>query len=96
MSSRRHVPRGCRTKYVSGLTDESKNLYEAYKRMYSSRPFDDGTIESGNTLFDSMMEEKGRDGRKSSPPPIWLISAVKHEILLESCLMTLPHPVLHV
>ena len=32
VASRRHIPRGCRTDYVQGLTDESKNLYEAYKQ----------------------------------------------------------------
>ena len=68
VAARRHIPRGCRTEYVPGLTDESKSLYKAY--TYSSSPFDDGTIESGNTLIDKMTEEKGRDGRKSSRPPI--------------------------
>ena len=53
-----HMPRGCRTEYIPGLTDESKSLYEAYKINYSSNPFDDGTIESGNTLIDKMTEEK--------------------------------------
>ena len=58
VASRRHIPRGCRTEYVPVLTDESKSLYEAYKCKYSSSPFDDGTIESGNTLIDKMTEEK--------------------------------------
>ena len=49
---------------------ESKRLYEAYKCKYLGSPFDDGTTESGNTLIDKMTEEKGRDGRKSSRPPI--------------------------
>ena len=54
----RHIPRGCRTEYVPGLTDESKSIYEAYKCKYSSSHFDDDTIESGNTLIDKMTEEK--------------------------------------
>ena len=58
MASRRHIPRGCRTDYVQGLTDESKNLYEAYKHQYSSNPFDNRTMESGNLLLDKMTEEK--------------------------------------
>ena len=69
VASRIHIPRGCRTEYVPGLTNESKSLYEAYKCKYSSSPFGDGTIESGNTLIDKMTEEK-KDGRKSSRPPI--------------------------
>ena len=58
MASRRHISRGCRTDYVQGLTDESKNLYEAYKQQYSSNPFDNRTMESGNLLLDKMTEEK--------------------------------------
>ena len=58
VASRRHIPRGCRTDYVHGLTDESKNLYEAYKQQYSSNPFDKRTMESGNLLLDKMTEEK--------------------------------------
>ena len=58
MASRRHIPRGCRTDYVQGLTDESKNLYESYKQQYSSNPFDNRTMESGNLLLDKMTEEK--------------------------------------
>ena len=58
IASRRHIPRGCRTEYISGLTNESKSLYEAYKLKYSSSPFDDGTKESRNTLNDKMMDEK--------------------------------------
>ena len=58
VASRRHIPRGCRTDYVQGLTDESKNLYETYKQQYSSNPFDNRTMESGNLLLDKMTEEK--------------------------------------
>ena len=46
VASRRHIPRGCRSNYVQGLTDESKNLYEAYKQQYSSNPFDNRTIKT--------------------------------------------------
>ena len=58
VASRRHIPRGCRTDYVQGLTDESKNLYEAYKQQYSSNPLDNRTMASGNLLLDKMTEEK--------------------------------------
>ena len=36
----------------------NQSLYEAYKCRYSSRPFDDGIIESENTLIDKMTKEK--------------------------------------
>ena len=38
--------------------DKCVPLYEAYKHKYSSNPFDNGTIESRNTLIDKMTEEK--------------------------------------
>ena len=60
MASRRHIPRECRTEFISSLTEESKSLYEAYKTQYSNSPFNDGTMESGNTLLDSLIEEKKR------------------------------------
>ena len=34
------------------------DLYEAYKQQYSSNPFDNRTMESGNLLLDKMTEEK--------------------------------------
>ena len=51
MVSRRHIPRGCRTNYIPGLT-------EAYKKHYSSNPFAEGTLETGNKLIDTMKEAK--------------------------------------
>ena len=58
MVSRRHIPSGCRTKYISGLTEESQSIYEAYKKHYSSNPFAERTLETGNKLIDTMKEEK--------------------------------------
>ena len=52
--SRRHIPRGCRTNYIPGLTEESQSLYEAYKKQYTSNPFAEGTLETGNKLIDTM------------------------------------------
>ena len=47
MVFRRHIPRGCRTNYIP-VTEESQTLYEAYKKQYSSNPFAEGTLETGN------------------------------------------------
>ena len=60
MVSRRHITRGCRTNYTPGLTEKSKSLYEAYKKQYSSNPFAEGTLETGNKLIDTMKEERKR------------------------------------
>ena len=56
--SKRHIPRGCRTNYIPGLTEESQSLYEAYKKQYTSNPFAEGTLETGNKLVDTMKEEE--------------------------------------
>ena len=56
--SRRHIPRGCRTHCIPGLTEESHSLYEAYKKQYSSNPFVEGTLETGNKLIGTMKEEE--------------------------------------
>ena len=55
---RRHIRRGCWINYIPGLTEESHSLYEAYKKLYSSNPFPEGTLETGNKLIDTMKEEK--------------------------------------
>ena len=31
VTSRKHIPRGCRSHYIHGLSEESKSIYEAYK-----------------------------------------------------------------
>ena len=48
MVSRRHIARGCMTNYIPGPTEESHSLYEAYKKQYSSNPFAEGTLDTGN------------------------------------------------
>ena len=58
MASRKHIPRGCKTKYIPGLTDESKTLYEAYQEQYRCNPLGDGTIDAGNKLIELMAEQK--------------------------------------
>ena len=46
------------TNYIPGLTEESQSLYEPYKKQYSSNPFAEGTLETGNKLIDTMKEER--------------------------------------
>ena len=58
MASRKHIPIGCRTNYIPGLTDESKTLYEAYQEQYRGNPLDDGTIDAGNKLIELLAEQK--------------------------------------
>ena len=63
IASRKHIPRGCRSNYILGLTDESNSLYEAYKKQYSIDPFGETTIDTGDTFIDKM---KGRRVGKTS------------------------------
>ena len=56
--SRRHIPGGCRTNYIPDLTEESQSLYEAYKKQYSSNPFAEGTMATGNKRIYTMKEEE--------------------------------------
>ena len=58
MASRKHIQIRCSSNYIPGLTNESKNLYAAYKKQYSIDPFDEITIDTGNTLIDKMKDEK--------------------------------------
>ena len=48
---------GCRTNHIPGLSEESKSLYEEYKKQYAIDPFDNGTIETGNALMSNTKEE---------------------------------------
>ena len=58
VASRRYIPRGCGTNHIPGLSEESKSLYEEYKKQYASDPFDNGTIETGSALMNNMIDEK--------------------------------------
>ena len=39
---------------IPGLPEESKSLYEAYKKQYMSNPFDSTTLYTGNELISKM------------------------------------------
>ena len=59
VASRRYIPRGCRTNYIPGLSEESKRLYEEYKKQYTSALLTThGTTETGNALMNNMKEGK--------------------------------------
>ena len=57
VTSRKHIPRGCRSHYIPGLSEESRSLYEAYKKQYMSNPFDSTTLDTGNELISKMAAE---------------------------------------
>ncbi|XP_071476748.1 uncharacterized protein [Diadema antillarum] len=49
-SSRRHIPRGCRTEYVPGLSQDSAALYASYREKFETDPFSAETIAAGEEL----------------------------------------------
>ena len=61
VASRKYITRGCRTNHIPGLSEESKSLYEEYKKQYASDPFDNGTIET-NEQHERREEEEMGEG----------------------------------
>ena len=60
VTSRKHIPRGCSSHYISGLSEDSKCLYKAYQKQYMSNPFDSTTLDTGNELIRKMAAENKR------------------------------------
>ena len=62
-ASRQNIPRGCCTSYISGLTDETKELYEDYKMQFENDPFNSETTETCNILSDEIAEAQQKSGK---------------------------------
>ena len=60
VTSNKHILRGCSSHYIPGLSEESKSLYEAYKKQYMSNPFDSTTLDTGNELISKMAAQNKR------------------------------------
>ena len=59
-TSRKHIARGCRRHYIPGIYEESKTLYDVYKKQYMSNPIDSTTLDLGNKLISKMATENKR------------------------------------
>ena len=55
-SSNKNIPRGCRTSYVCGLNDQSKDMYEDYQRRFAEDPVNEDTVRVGDALLDEISE----------------------------------------
>ena len=55
-SSNKNITRGCRTSYVCGLNDQSKEMYEDYQRRFAEDPFNEDTVRVGDALLDEISE----------------------------------------
>ena len=60
MVSRKYIPRECTTEYIPGIKEESKSLYETYKKQCVSSPFSSSTMEYGIKLLDKMPDKTTR------------------------------------
>ena len=49
-TARKHIPRGCRKDYVSGLTTDLAEQYNEYIQLYEQDPFSADTITAGDEL----------------------------------------------
>lgn len=54
--SRKFIPRGCRTTYIPGLDNDSKQILEEYKTLFYQDPFSERTIEVGEYLTNNIAE----------------------------------------
>ena len=57
-TARRHIPRGCRVKYIPGLSKETATMYEEYVTMFESDPFAEETISTGEKVMESISQER--------------------------------------
>ena len=57
MASRKYIPMGCRSNYITGLTDEPTSLYETYKKQYSIDSFGETIIDTRNALKDKSPQQ---------------------------------------
>ncbi|XP_072022738.1 uncharacterized protein [Amphiura filiformis] len=57
-NTRKNIPRGCRTSFISGLTSETADLYEEYKAMFESDPFDEATTATGEMLMSAIEKQQ--------------------------------------
>ncbi|KAJ8349372.1 hypothetical protein SKAU_G00245020 [Synaphobranchus kaupii] len=57
-SARRHIPRGCQTEYIPGLSETSSDLLQAYHTAYHEDPFSSTTTELGEILLNKVGEDR--------------------------------------
>ena len=65
-SSNKNIPRGCRTSYVCGIYDQSKDMYEDYQRRFAEDPFNEDTVRVGDALLDEISEAQCSKWKEST------------------------------
>jgi precorrin-2 methylase len=56
--SKKHIPRGCRTAHIPGLTSEIKKDYENYINLFERDPFLEPTMIAGEKLALAIAETR--------------------------------------
>lgn len=56
--SRKMIPRGCRTHYIAGLSEEAKPLLERYQDLFDNDPFAEDTLLAGEELMSVIAENR--------------------------------------
>jgi len=56
--SKKHIPRGCRTEYITGLSSGPTEHMRAYTEMYEKDPFGYETINKGEFLLEAIGTER--------------------------------------
>ena len=53
----KNIPRGCRTNYIPGLSDDAKELYNDDTICFQNDPFGNDTLEIGEEMINATSEE---------------------------------------
>uniref|UniRef100_H3AE30 Endonuclease/exonuclease/phosphatase domain-containing protein n=1 Tax=Latimeria chalumnae TaxID=7897 RepID=H3AE30_LATCH len=56
-TSKRYIPRGCRTEHIPGFTPVLAAKYKKYQQMFQRDPFSEDTIAAGTALTSKLQEE---------------------------------------
>ncbi|KAK9744191.1 hypothetical protein QE152_g7996 [Popillia japonica] len=57
-TSRKNIPRGCRTEYIPALCGDVKPLLSRYQELYDAAPFAEETFQAGEVLMAKMAEDR--------------------------------------
>lgn len=57
-TSRKCIPRGCRTRHIPGLIPELSEQFQKYTELYNYDPFNEKTIETGDQLMEEISNTK--------------------------------------
>ena len=57
VASMRHIEKGCISQYIIVLSEESKSLYNAYRKQYIRNHFDSTSLDTGKEMISKIAAE---------------------------------------